>query len=67
MLLFLLAGHDNSSFDVLISGTDQSPFAHTNDLLAEMLRILKPTGHLAIKESKGLLSLPFEFCFEEFF
>lgn len=51
--MLVKSGHDNSSFDVLISGTDQSPFAHTNDLLAEMLRILKPTGHLAIKESKG--------------
>ncbi|XP_069073422.1 anamorsin isoform X2 [Pleurodeles waltl] len=45
------SAHKESSFDVVLSGLVQSSAAvHSSDVLAEIARILKPGGHVLIRE-----------------
>jgi len=47
----ILSEHKQSSFDVILSGVvPQSLVVHSDELLAEFLRILKPKGILVIHE-----------------
>jgi len=45
--------HGQSTFDTALSGTISLPYPHTDSLLAELLKILKPNGYLLLRESQG--------------
>ena len=48
---FSAAGHPESSFDTVLSGVlPPSLLSHSLDLLAEMARIMKPSGTILIWE-----------------
>lgn len=51
--MLLKSGHSNSTFDVIISGV-LSAFSHTDELLDELLRILKPNGLLLLKDGQKI-------------
>lgn len=44
--------HAKSSFDVAFSGTVSSPYLHSDDNLAEILKIIKPNGYFVLRETK---------------
>ncbi|XP_019629295.1 PREDICTED: anamorsin homolog isoform X3 [Branchiostoma belcheri] len=47
----LLSNHGSSTFDVVLSGTMNPPTTvHSGDLLAEMARLLKPSGRVVVCE-----------------
>ena len=44
-------GHSKSSFDVVLCGViPPSSFIHDEDFLEELIRIMKPSGSLILKE-----------------
>ena len=46
-----LVGHSESSFDTVLSGVlPPATLTHSSDLLAEVARILKPSGTLLMRE-----------------
>ncbi|XP_065064858.1 anamorsin homolog [Rhopilema esculentum] len=48
------SGHQNSTFDVAISGIlSPSTYIHNTDILAEIARVLKPNGKLLVREPAG--------------
>ena len=51
-VLSTLAGYEEGTFDVILSGV-VSPvcLSHNTDLLAEYARILKPSGLVVIRDS----------------
>lgn len=52
--IYFTAAHPESSFDVVLSGvTLSSQLVHSLDLLAEIARILKPSGKLTLTEPIG--------------
>lgn len=57
-LSFVTASHPDSSFDVVLSGVIfPSLLIHSIDFLAEIARILKPSGQLTLTEPTGNLSM----------
>ena len=49
--LFSPAGHSESSFDTVLSGLLNPPsLCHNSDILAEIVRILKPSGTFVLVE-----------------
>lgn len=46
----LLGAHNAGSFDVVLSGVDASPHVHSADCLAELARVLKPSGKALLRE-----------------
>jgi len=51
LVFFSAAGYPESSFDTVLSGVlPPSLLSHTLDLLAEMARIMKPSGTIVIWE-----------------
>ena len=51
LLLFLPAGYPDSHFDIALCGAiPPSSFVHGEELLEELVRILKPSGSLVLKE-----------------
>ena len=56
--IYLTASHPDSSFDAVLSGvTLPSQLVHSLDLLAEIARILKPSGKLTLAEPTGKINL----------
>ena len=55
LIVLFLAQHEKSSFDVVILGTPSSSFSYSNDLLIELLKLLKPNCYLQFHESAGKL------------
>lgn len=56
MLLFSSsANHDRGTFDIVLSGrmSDDAGFLHSDEILAEILKILKPNGVFYLSEPKG--------------
>ena len=52
--IYLTASHPDSSFDTVLSGVIlPSQLVHSLDLLAEIARILKPSGKLTLAEPTG--------------
>ena len=50
----IAAAHPSSSFDVAISGLlSPSTYIHNTDILAEVARILKPSGKFLVREPAG--------------
>lgn len=49
--ILMRSDHRNSSFDVVISGTKSSPFLQSEELLEEILKLLKPNGSLLLFEN----------------
>lgn len=48
----MLANHDESKFDVILSGTlSPASTIHTTELLVEFARLLKPGGSLMLREA----------------
>lgn len=54
--ILLQSGHSNSTFDIALSGL-VTPLNHTEELLAELLRILKPDGWILLQDNKKLEDL----------
>ena len=50
MLVFIVAAHPDSTFDVALCGLVQPVTSTPESLLAEVLRILKPSGKLILVE-----------------
>lgn len=51
MHLFISASHKNSTFDMVLSGVFfPQTIVHTIDLVAEILRVMKPNGMLVLQE-----------------
>ncbi|XP_064640772.1 anamorsin homolog [Lineus longissimus] len=51
----LLSSHSGSSFDVIQSGVlPPACVVHTDEVLAELIRILKPDGELLVREAVGI-------------
>ncbi|XP_047127312.1 anamorsin homolog [Hydra vulgaris] len=48
--ILLSSEHQQSSFDVVFSGTPLSPFFHTDDLLAKIVKLLKPNCYFQFFE-----------------
>ena len=48
--LYVLGTHNSDSFDVVLSGVDASPHVHSADCLAELARVLKPSGKVLLRE-----------------
>lgn len=51
-----LASHDKSTFDVVLSGTmsEDAGFLHSDEILTEILKILKPNGAFYLNEPQGI-------------
>jgi len=47
------SAHAKSTFDVALSGTVAMPYPHSDDILGEFLKIIKPNGYFVVRESKG--------------
>jgi len=45
--------HMKSSFDVAFSGTASAPYLHSDEILAEILKIIKPNGYFVLYEKKN--------------
>ena len=62
----LIAAHQKSVFDVALLGAVNPPsVTHTMDHLAEVARILKPSGRMYLREHsspKGTINQIFFFC-----
>ena len=56
--IFVLAGHSNSTFDIAFSGL-LNPLNHSEELLAELVRILKPGGWLLLRDGEFFWLLMF--------
>lgn len=50
--MLMQSAHGKSSFDVIFSGTISNPYLHSEDLLREIVKILKPNGYLILRESQ---------------
>ena len=51
MFIILTAGYPESTFDVVLCGVvPPVSFIHSNELLEEIARVMKPSGILTIKE-----------------
>jgi len=47
------SAHQQSSFDVALSGCVATPYPHSDVVLAEFLKIIKPNGYFVVRESQG--------------
>jgi len=55
--IYFTASHPASSFDAVLSGVVlPSQLVHSLDLLAEIARILKPSGKLTLTEPTGKIN-----------
>jgi len=48
-----LSAHAKSTFDIALSGLVASPYPHSDEILGEFLKIIKPNGYFVVRESKG--------------
>jgi len=48
-----LSAHAKSTFDIALSGLVASPYPHSDAILGEFLKIVKPNGYFVVRESKG--------------
>lgn len=55
--MLITSCHMKSTFDVAFSGTSSAPYLHSDDNLAEILKIIKPNGHFLLWEKTADRSL----------
>ena len=62
VIILFTASHPESFFDVVLSGMIfPSLLVHSLDLLAEIARILKPSGKLTLTEAAGNTTIQIRF------
>jgi len=48
-----ISAHAKSTFDIALSGLAGTPYPHSDDILGEFQKIVKPNGYFVVRESLG--------------